>query len=124
MFPVILTINNPQYGKSKSRPALATWYVDFMIKVSDVGFRLSSVASAHQNRDLGSGLANVSFACDTEHRWYRNMDNISGIIHATDQIRECLVESFIQGSEVLTCIGSQSPLNQSPADTAINGNMK
>ena len=80
MFPVILTINNPQYGKSKSRPALATWYVDFMIKVSDVGFRLSSVASAHQNKDLGSGLANISFACDTEHRWYGNMDNISGII--------------------------------------------
>ena len=54
--------------------------------------------ASDQERNIRT-LANVSFSYDAEH-WYGNMANISGFIHATGQIRECTVESFIQDSEV------------------------
>ena len=66
----------------------------------DVAQRIKKLLDASdQERNIRT-LANVSFSYDAEHRWYGNMANISGFIHATGQIRECTVESFIQDSEV------------------------
>ena len=92
----------------KKRIKTRTWYVKFMLQVSDVtddpdfdvAQRIKKLLDASdQERNIRT-LANVSFSYDAEHRWYGNMANISGFIHATGQIRECTVESFIQDSEV------------------------
>ena len=66
----------------------------------DVAQRIKKILDASdQERNIRT-LANVSFTHDAERQWYGNMAKISGFIHATDQIRECTVESFIQDSEV------------------------
>ena len=92
----------------KKRIKTRSWYVKVMLQVSDitddpdydVAQCIKKILDASdQERNIRT-LANVSFSYDAEHRWYGNMANISGFIHATGQIRECTVESFIQDSEV------------------------
>ena len=69
----------------KKRIKTRTWYVKFMLQVSDVtddpdfdvAQRIKKLLDASdQERNIRT-LANVSFSYDAEHRWYRNMANIS-----------------------------------------------
>ena len=67
----------------------------------DLAQRIKKILDAADQERKIRTLANVSFSYDAEHRWYGNIVNISGFIHASDQIRDCTVESYIQDSHVL-----------------------
>jgi len=104
---------DPPSSVTKKRIKTRTWYVEFTLEVTsevsdviddpdfDITQRVKKILdAADQERNIRT-LANASFSYDAEHRWYGNIVNISGFIHASDQIRDCTVESYIQDSHVL-----------------------
>ena len=104
---------DPPSPVTKKRIKTRTWYVEFTLEVTsevsdviddpdfDITQRVKKILdAADQERNIRT-LANASFSYDAEHRWYGNIVNISGFIHARDQIRKCTVESYIQDSHVL-----------------------
>ena len=100
---------------TKKKIKTRTWYVEFVLEVTsevsdvtddpdfDLAQRIKKILDAADQERKIRTLANVSFSYDAEHRWYGNIVNISGFIHASDQIRDChgTVESYIQDSHVL-----------------------
>ena len=98
---------------TKKKIKTRTWYVEFMLEVTsevsdvtddpdfDLAQRIKKILDAADQERKIRTLANVSFSYDAEHRWYGNIVNISGFIHASDQIRDCTVKSYIQDPHVL-----------------------
>ena len=98
---------------TKKRIKTRTWYVEFMLEVTsevsdvtddpdfDLAQRIKKILDAADQERKIRTLANVSFSYDAEHRWYGNIVNISGFLHASDQIRDCTVKSYIQDPHVL-----------------------
>ena len=98
---------------TKKKIKTRTWYVEFMLEVTsevsdvtddpdfDLAQRIKKILDAADQERKIRTLANVSFSYDAEHRWYGNIVNISGFLHASDQIRDCTVKSYIQDPHVL-----------------------
>ena len=111
----------------KKRIKTRTWYVKFMLQVSDVtddpdfdvAQRIKKLLDASdQERNIRT-LANVSFSYDAGTEiWPIYLDLFTQLVRFGSVLWSPLYK--IQKS--LTCIGSQSSSN--PADTAIGGNMK
>ena len=110
----------------KKRIKTRTWYVKFMLQVSDViddpDFDVAQILDASdQERNIRTS-ADVSFSYDAEHLSTNGTEIWPDLFTQLIRFGIVLWSPLYEIQKSLTCIGSQSQSN--PADSAINGNMK